>query len=145
MNSATGVIGIIVNRRAYNTISSIHIILSRIMTLHFQGNPHKTVISCYNPANTSDENETVSFYTELTSLTRHIPNHNILIIGGDFNVHLRKVDGYIYSLNRTTNRKGNMLHNFLLENNLLCLNTNFQKRSGQSWTPQMVLNHKLIS
>ena len=27
-----------------------------------------------------------------------------------------------------------MLTNYILENNLICLNTNFQKRRGQSWT-----------
>ena len=63
------------------------------------------------------------FYTNL-------PRSPLLIIDGDFNDHLGKDDGYKYSLHRTTNRNGNMLHNFLLENNLLCLNTHFQKRSG---------------
>lgn len=34
----------------------------------------------------------------------------------------------------TTNRNGMMLKDFLLENNLLCFNTKFQKWIGQLWT-----------
>ena len=43
MNAATGGIVISVNTRAYNAILSIDIISSRIMAIHFQGNPHITV------------------------------------------------------------------------------------------------------
>ena len=57
------------------------------MAIHFQGNPHSTVISCYRPTNMSDELETESFYTKLTSLTRHIQKHK---------TQLRKDDGYKY-------------------------------------------------
>ena len=32
------------------------------------------------------------------------------------------------------NRKGQMLKDYLQENNILCLNTHFQKRHGQLWT-----------
>ena len=44
MNAATGGIGILVNSRAYNAISSVDMIKSRIMAIHFQGNPQTTVI-----------------------------------------------------------------------------------------------------
>ena len=53
-----------------------------------------------------------------------------MLIGGDFNAHLGKENGYQYSFHITTNRNGNMLINFIRENNLLCLNTHFQKISG---------------
>ena len=134
MNAATGGIGILINSRAYNAISSVDMITSRIMAIHFQGNQQTTVMLCYSPTNVSYEHDTERFYTDLTYFIRHIPKNNVLIIGGDFNAQLGKYDGYEYSLHRTTNRNGNMLHNFLRENNLLCLNTHFQKRSGQLWT-----------
>ena len=41
---------------------------------------HTTVILCYSPENVSDEHETDRFYSDLTSLTRQIPNNNVLII-----------------------------------------------------------------
>ena len=109
-------------------------IKSRIMAIHIQGNPKTTLISCYSPTNVSDEQDTERFYNDLTYFIRHIPKYNVLIIGGDFNAHLGKYDDNKYSLHRTTNRNVNMLHSFLQENNLLCLNTHFQKISGQLWT-----------
>ena len=35
---------------------------------------------------TADEEDVEQFYGELASLTRQIPKHNLLIIGGDFNM-----------------------------------------------------------
>ena len=74
------------------------------------------------------------FYTDLNASTRNITKLNVLIIGGNFNAHLGYDDGHKYSLHRETNRNGNMLQSYLQENNLLYLNTNFQKRLGQKWT-----------
>ena len=71
---------------------------------------------------------------ELASLTRQIPKHNMLVIGGDFNAQLGKLNNYKFSYHTNANRNGNMLHNFINENNLICLNTHFQKKIGQLWT-----------
>ena len=104
------------------------------MNINLSGNPQTTIISCYSPTNVSDKQETLEFYTELNSLTTRIPKHNVLIIGGDFNAQLGQTDGFKYSYHKTTNRNVTMLKNYLEENNLLCLNTTFQKRLGQIWT-----------
>ena len=90
----------------------------------------------------SDQEETERFYVDITSYTRHIPKHNVLVIGGDFNAHIGKENGYKYSFHKTTNRNGNMFTNFIHENNLLCLNTHFQKRAGQLWTHTSPNNFK---
>ena len=97
------------------------------MTINLSGNPKTTIISCYSPTNVSDEQETISFYMELNSLTRRIPKYNLIIIGGDFNAQLRQTDKYSY--HTTTYRNGTMLKNYLKENNLLCLNIKFQKKT----------------
>ena len=39
-----------------------------------------------------------------------------------------------YSLHNTSNRNGQHLIDFMIENRLTCLNTNFQKREGKLWT-----------
>ena len=130
-----------IDSMAYNAISSVDMIKSRIMAIHFQVNPQTTVISCYSPTNVSDKQDTEIFYTDLTYCIRHIPKHNVLINGGDFNAHLGKDDGYKYSLHRTTNRNGKMLHNFRL-----CLNTLPENiRTILNTHIKMALNHKLIS
>ena len=94
----------------------------------------ETVICCYSPTNVTEEVECEKLYDELSSLTRQIPKHNVLIIGGDFNAHLGQDNGYKFAYHQQTNRNGTMLCNFLKEQNLLPLNTYFQKRDGQRWT-----------
>ena len=39
-----------------------------------------------------------------------------------------------YSLHCASNRNGQHLIDFMIENRLTCLNTNFQKREGKLWT-----------
>ena len=97
INAANGGIGMLVSNQAYNTIASVEIISPRIMIVTFQGNPQTSVISCNSQTNVSDEQETEILYIKLTCLTRQIPKHNVLIIGGDLNVHLGKYSGYKYA------------------------------------------------
>ena len=68
-----------------------------------------------------------------------IPHRNVLIIIVyekstivDFNAQLGKIDGFKYSFHKLTNRNGNMLTDYLIENKLLCINTHLQKRQVQS-------------
>ena len=134
INASNGGIGMLVNQCTYNTISSVEMITPRIMVTSFQGNPQTTVISCYSPTMVSNETDAQRFYSDLSSLIRQVPKHNILIIGGDFNAHLGQNDSFKLSYHQNSNRNGEMFKNLLLENKLLCLNTHFQKRQGQTWT-----------
>ena len=128
VNSSIGGIGLLVNSRAYSSLSNIETISPRIMAATFHGNPNTTIISCYSPTNVSEELEVEQFYMELASLTIQIPKHNMLVIGGDFNAQLGKLNNSKFSYHTNANRNGNMLHNFINENNLICLNTHFQKK-----------------
>ena len=47
-----------------------------------------------------------------------------------------------YSLHNTSNRNGQHLIDFMIENRLTCLNTNFQKREGKLWTYTYANNSK---
>ena len=110
----------------------------RMMAATFNGNPRATIISCYSPTNVSEETELVTFYDELSSLVRSIPKHNMLVIGGDMNAQIGKK----YSLHNTSNRNGQHLTDFMIENRLACLNTNYQKREGKLWTYTYANNTK---
>ena len=105
-----------------------------MMAATFNGNPKATFISCYSPTNVSEETELVTFYEELSSLVCSIPKHNLLVIGGDMNAQIGKKRNNKYSLHNTSNRNGQHLIDFMIENRLTCLNTNFQKREGKLWT-----------
>ena len=78
--------------------------------------------------------EIVTFYEDLSSLVRSIPKHNLLVIGGDINTQIGKNRNNKYSLHNASNRNGQHLIDFMIENRLTCLNTNFQKREGKLWT-----------
>ena len=82
-NTTIGGIGILLSRTAHKALTNIETISPRIMLATFNGNPETTVVCCYSPTNTWDVEEVEDFYTELSSLIRQVPKHNVLIIGGD--------------------------------------------------------------
>ena len=121
----------LIEPRALKTRNSIERIQPRMMAATFNGNPRATIISCYSPTNVSEETELVAFYDELSSLVRSIPKHNMLAIGGDMNAQIGKNGNNRYSLHNTSNRHGQHLTEFMMENRLTCLNTNYQKKRGE--------------
>ena len=142
VNAAVGGVGLLIGPRALKTLNSIEKIQPRMMVATFNGNPRATIISCYSPTNVSEENEIVTFYDELSSLVRSIPKHNMLVIGGDMNAQIGKNGNNKYSLHNTSNRNGQHLTDFMIENRLACLNTNYQKREGKLWTYTYANNTK---
>ena len=112
------------------------------MAATFNGNPRATIISCYSPTNVSEETELVAFYDELSSLVCSIPKHNMVVIGGDMNAQNGKNGNNKYSRHNTSNRNGQHLTDFMIENRLTCLNTNYQKREGKLWTYTYANNSK---
>ena len=73
---------------------------------------------------------------------RTIPKHNMLVIGGDMNAQIGKNGNNKYSLHNTSNRNGKHLTDFMIENRLTCLNTNYQKREGKLGTYTYANNSK---
>ena len=59
-----------------------------IMTASFNKNTAVTIVSCYRPTNVSDEEDKDEIYTEITTVTRSIPKHNILLLGDDKNARI---------------------------------------------------------
>ena len=74
VNASVGWVGMLIGPRALKTLNSIERIQPRMITATFNGNPKATIISCYSPTNVSEETELVTFYEELSSLVRSIPN-----------------------------------------------------------------------
>ena len=61
-----------------------------MMVATFNANPFITIISCYSPINASDKTDLTNFYNELFSFIYSIPEHKVLIIGGDMNAQIYK-------------------------------------------------------
>ena len=132
----------LIGPRALKTLNGIERIQPRMMAATFNGNPKATIISCYSPTNVSEETERVTFYEELSSPVRSIPKHNLLVIGGDTNAQIGKNRNNKYSLHNTSNRNRQHLIDFMIENRLACLNTNFQKGERKLWTYTYANNSK---
>ena len=142
VNATVGGVGILIGPRALKSLNSIERIQPRMMVATFNGNPRATIISYYNPSNVSEETELIAFYDELSSLVRSIPKHNVLVIGRDMNAQIGENGNHKYSLHNSSNRNGQYLTDFTIENRLTCLNTNFQKREGKLWTYTYANNTK---
>ena len=108
------------------------------------GNPDTTIIFCYSPPNVSEETDIIAFYNELSFLVRSIPKHNVHVIGGHINAQIGKSVNRKFSLHNSSNRNGEHLKDFTLENRLACLNIKFQKkRENYGPTPtQIILKHR---
>ena len=102
------------------------------MVATFNGNTSTTIISCYSPTNVSEEPELIAFYDELSSFVHSILKYNVLVIGGDMNAQIGKNAIHKFSLHNSSNRNGQHLTDFTIENRLICLNTNFKKKGGKS-------------
>ena len=131
----------LIGPQALKSLNSTEKIHPRMMIATFNGNPSATIISCYKPANFSEETELIAFYDELSSLVRSIPKHNVLIIG-DMNAQIGKHVNHKYSPHNSSNRNGQHLTDFTIENRLTCLNTNFQKWEGKLWINTYANNAK---
>ena len=142
VNATVGGVGMLIGPKALKTLNSNERLQPRMMAATFNGNPKATIISCYSSTNVIEETELVTFYEELSSLVRSIPKHTLLVIGGDMNAQIGKNRNNKYSLHNTSNRNGQHLTDFMIENRLTCLNTNYQKREGKLWTYTYVNNSK---
>ena len=131
VNAAVGGVGLLIGPRALKTLNSVEKIQPRMMAATFNGNPRATIISCYSPTNVSEETELVTFYDELSSLVRSIPKQHVSHCG-DMNAQIGKNGNNKYSLHNRSNRNGQHLTDFMIENRLACLNTNYQKKEGQT-------------
>ena len=96
----------LIGPRALKSLKNIEKIQLRMMVATFNSNPSTKIISRYNPTNVSDETDLITFYNELSSLIRRIPNHNVLIIGGDMNAQIGKNVNNKFTLHNLSKRNG---------------------------------------
>ena len=134
VNATVRGVGMLIGPRALKTFISIERIQPRMMAATFNDNLKAAIISYYSPTNVSEETELVTFYEELSSLVRSIPKHSLLDIGRDMNAQIGKNRKNKYSLHNTSNRNGQHLTDFMIENRLTCLNANYQKKEEKLWT-----------
>ena len=101
--------------------------------LNLKATQTTTIISCYSPHNSSNEEELKDFYNIMRSSLEHVPAHNFLLVAGDFNAKLVADDAQ-YTYHLETNRNGDHLVDLAQEFSLLAANTRFKKSKNQLWT-----------
>ena len=92
-NSVSAVVagvGMLLSPRALRSIDSIEKIQPKMNRTSFNDNLCTTVIFFESPTNISDETSIITFYNALSYFFRHIPKHNVQIIGGDVNAQTGK-------------------------------------------------------
>ena len=124
-NSIYGV-GMLLSPRVLKPLNGIEKIQPRMMVTTLNGNLSTAVISCDSPTNSSDEMDFIKFYIVQSFLVRSILKHT----GGDMNAQKGKGESNKFCKYNSSNRYGEHLTKFSLENRLTCLNTKFQKRRG---------------
>ena len=140
VNATIGDIGMLIEPQALKSLNSIKKIQPRMMVATFNGNQNATIFCCYSLTNVSEETDLIVFHNELSSLVRSIPKHNVLVIGRDMDAQIRKNVKHKFSLHNLSNRNGEHLTGFTLENRLTCLNTKFQKeRENYATTPTEII------
>ena len=133
VNAMIGGVGILIGSWALKSLNSIEKIQPRMMVATFNSNPGATVI-CYSPTDVNEETDLIAFYNELSTLVRSILKHNILVISGDMNAQIGKNINHKFILHKSSNRNGEHLTDFTLQNRLTCLYIKFQKRKEKLWT-----------
>ena len=106
----------------------------------FNGTPCTTIVSCYSYTDASDETDTITFYNDLFYFVRHIPKHNVLIIGRHMNAQIGKDGNNKFGVHNLPNRNGEYLADFSVENSITYINTKFpprkkgRKNYEESWS-----------
>ena len=136
VKATIGGVGMLIGPWALKSLNSIQKIQPRMIVATFNVKPSATIISCYSPTNVSEETDLIAFYDELSSLVHSIPKHKVLVIGKNWN--------HKFSLQNSSNRNGQHLTKFTIENRLTCLNTIFQKRERKLWTDTYPNNTKVL-
>ena len=98
-----------------------------------------SIICAYAPTEDSSEPDKERFYLELQKYLEHVPNKEVLIIGGDFNAKIGSpLDSDKQNIGRfaigSRNANGELLANFAVLNDFVLSNTTFQKKIHSLYT-----------
>ena len=131
--ASTGGVGILVSNEAQKTLTSIDRISDRILKASFKSNPVLTIIVAYSPCEYAETQDKDTFYNSLRLAIESVPQHNFLIILGDFNARLGPED-VRFTYSERTNENGERLIGVMEDYQLEASNTVFQKKKGKLWT-----------
>ena len=114
--------------------NSIEKITSRIFVATFHGNSKPTLISCSSPTNIVYEQEVIDLYDDLSCLVRSVPKTQYSDRWWRPQYTTWQSIHHKFTCHHTSNRNGEYVEHFLIQNGMHCINTRFQKRRRKLWT-----------
>ena len=133
--AAVGGVGFLLNLHASRSLCNVQSMSPRIIVANFSCSPATTVICCYSPTNCAEVTDVNTFYNNLRQVIKDTPQHNVLLVMGDFNAKIGKAEATL-TYSSMTNRNGKEMLDLLEESDLKAINTCFQKKKGKLWTFQ---------
>lgn len=139
-NTSNGGVGLFITRRWADKITDIVTISSRVIYVCLKLNRRHSIkiIQAYAPTSTHSDEEMERFYDDVSKAMNENRTHYMMLIG-DFNAKVgKKADetenavgnfGYDHR-----NERGEMLLNFLHQNNMFAANTFFPGKRQRKWT-----------
>lgn len=134
-----GDIEILMNNKHTPYIKNIDIISERIMAIKLNYKPAITIISCYAQTNTYKKEDYISYINDMQKYMNNLPEHDIKIILGYFNVRIGKgkiKDANIgkFTAEEKTDRNGKLLIKFINGCNMKCASFLKPHKNGIKWT-----------
>lgn len=136
-----GGVGILVHKRFMNHIINITKVSDRIISISINSNPTITIASVYAPTEAANKETKTVFYNNLCNFASLIPQHNFLLISGDFNAHIG-FDSHILSpkiigkntFYKETNNNGKKLVSFCQFESLIPAQLKFIHKQARTYT-----------
>lgn len=135
-----GGVGFLVHRKHVSSIVQFQHITNRVMYLIYKLNSRYAlkIIQVYAPTSSHTDSEMEDFYEDVNTALCTTPTHYTLMIG-DLNAKLgQRQDEAETSMGYhgygIRNERGQMLLDFLMQNNLYAMNSFFQKKPQRKWT-----------
>lgn len=135
-----GGVAFIINKKIKHLVTKYHAVSNRVIYIMIKISNRYTlqIIHGYAPTSSAEDEEADQFYEDITN-ARKLEKAYYTVITGDFNAKIgRKKDGDTEHTGNfglgERNSRGEMLLNFLRNENLYCLNTFFEKSEQRRWT-----------
>ena len=134
INATVGGVGFLLSPWAQKCYIDHTIVSKNIMSVSFTSNPIVHVITCHAPHSGTTDDEIASFYEDLTDHVDTIPTHDLIVIAGDLNAHIGRDKANQNAYYPSTNRNGQLLLDFALENSFTIGALKFNKRRTKKVT-----------
>lgn len=139
-NIHQGGVGFLIHKSHVRDVLQIQSVSPRVAYLTLRLNSRYTlkIIQTYAPTATQNDEDIENFYDDINTALRQKPSHYTLVIG-DFNAKLgHKQDDSETPMGShgfgTRNDRGQVLLDFLQQNNLYAMNSFFKKAPQRQWT-----------